>query len=123
MRTGRVPSGPLRSIVKDRLRPYTIYRPTETVEGWGERKDDYATHSADVYLYDPQRAESQLPTGEATNLDVSGLCLPSSDVEEDDLLEYGGEVVEVVSKTQYPATGSPTLHRLALRDRDDATLP
>lgn len=126
---GRLPTGIVREETRHRQETYTVYRPTDTTSGWGERADDYETDvdgnhpTAKLDLFGPQRAEVQRPSGEGVNVSLRGLCLPDADIEEDDLVRYNGEVMECVNKTPYPAKNAVSFYRLVFRDRDDVSPP
>lgn len=119
MNFGRLPIGPVRQQLRERATAFDVHRPTETTADWGERKDDYTTHTADIDVFAPQDSEVQLPTGEITDQSLGGMVLAGADVEPDDLIEYEGQVLEIVNKTPYPAALPAEFYRLGLTTKHD----
>lgn len=119
---GRLPTGVLRSRIRARADTYTIHRPQNTTDGW-EQSDTFDTHSANLDVFTTDTAQQQLPTGTKTNAVAAGYCLAGEDVQAGDLIQYGGEVMEVQPKDPIPATGDTALFSFDLHDRDDVMLP
>lgn len=126
MRIGKVPSGPLRMLVRERTQTYTLYRPDGDTSGYGETGTalsgaEYSETTADLDLFAPQNEPEQYPTGVQSNASLQGLCLPGTDVQEGDVLAYGSTHFEVKTAEEWPDQSNAQVTKLSLDERSDVT--
>lgn len=122
VRLGRVPTDPYRSIVKSKVRPYTIYEEADST-GYDTASGFTNTGtSADLYLHSPQEAPSDIPTGEVREGSLQGVCLPDGNgnqpVADDRLVKHGGDVYEL-TLNPWPDSENPRLYRISGQERTD----
>lgn len=129
MRHGRTPVGPLRSIIRMEAHLYTVNRPTgestgET-DGWGEQPpDSFVTPkpTAKLDLFEPRESREEYPIGESVEASLSGVCLPSADIEEYDIVTHGTGHFEVTTKEPWPDEDNPRFYTLTLTERKNVTI-
>jgi len=129
MEYGRLPIGPYRSIVRRRSTPYTLYVENTTDGYEASTTVSQTDRSAQLYLYEPSAAPSEIPTGQHREGNINGVCLPTTDtdgnavspIEDDDLVQHGGSLYEM-TVTPWPDESAPQLYRLAGRERTDLSI-
>jgi hypothetical protein len=125
MEYGRLPIGPYRSIVKRRGSPYTLY--TEGVTDGYEASTTVTNTqtSAQLYLYEPSEAPSEVPTGQLREGTINGVCIPNDDgtppIEDDHIVQHGGSLYEM-TVTPWPDKDNPRLFRCAGTERTDLSV-
>lgn len=97
----------LRQIVSQKTEPYDLTRRTDDNNGrFGEDNASETTISG-VQLYLHNETESSIDTqyGDRLSGDLSGLALPSADVQHDDELTHNGETYVVAQKPELVKDG------------------
>jgi len=126
MKLGRVPTGPLRSLLRRRATAYTIYETVGDDDSWtdgGSTLSAVDTAQLDIYGYS-SRPQSY-PTGEVDEASVSGLMdvrEKTPDIQNDVCIVHGGQVFEV-QFDPWPNGDDPTVYRLDCTERTDLTPP
>lgn len=119
MKRGRLPTGPLRSAIQMESTTYTVSRFTSSVNDIGEVERTEQTHDADIYVFDPERSQVQLPHGESFDESLGGLALPSENLQDGDEITYGDTPYEL-TVTESPSSESVRFLTIDLTRADSA---
>lgn len=106
----------LRRVVSTRIVTYQITRPDEASVGrFGESIDtSTATHSADLWLFEPNEINIDTEYGDRLGGDMQGLAMPSANMEVHDRLTHGAETYSVNRLMHIPDNDNQVLKMFSL---------
>lgn len=109
MKFGRLPSSGIRQLIRQNTVTKTLTRPDDSKDSrFGESRGGTTTVEVDVWLFNPEETPVQTDYGTREAADLSGLLLPSEDIQLHDQLDHGGETYEVMAPpTDVPNASSP----------------
>lgn len=97
----------IRQLVRQKSKPYDLTRNTDdTNTRFGEGDATETTvNGVPLYLFDQGEAIADTQFGDRLSGDLSGLCLPSTDVLKGDELTFDGETYKVAEKPELVKDG------------------
>lgn len=99
----------MRQAVRENMDVTTVSRPTEQIGRYGDVDDTYQTHSAEMWLFDPNETHEQTDYGVRLEGTLRGLAMPSADIEVRDEVDHGGETYEVLDIEHVNSNSDKTL--------------
>jgi len=126
MRIGRVPTGPLDSIIRRNSNPYTVYEENGDTDDWNGKATLTSTNTTvDIDVYNQSTSNEQYPTGETFETTLQGILTTDSKVPEianGNCIVHNGTVFEMVVDG-WPDESDPSVYILELTERTDLTAP
>lgn len=126
MNLGRVPTGPLNTLISRRSSPYTIYTEAEDEEGWTEGSSLSSTNTVvDIDVHGQRTSPQQYPTGETFESTLQGMVTVGDKVSEltnGNCIVHSGTVYEI-TVYGWPDDEQPSIFVLELDERTDLTPP
>lgn len=94
----------LSRVISARTRTVTVRRVTESTGSLDQKNTTEATHSEDIWLFEPRESVAQEITGERLTGGLGGLAIAdgSVDVQSDDRITHGGVDYEVDTIVGHP---------------------
>lgn len=121
---GNMPTGPLRKVVRQNTRAYSIDRRVErdeTTAGSGENYTEDTT-IADLYIYGESGGDSVIDVGEVETGGAQGVALAEAPLQEGDRLDYGDTRYEVSAPIrEVPKRGDTKVVSFNLERVDNTT--
>jgi len=110
---GRLPTGPLRQLVREQAVPVTVTPPTDADPSYGTAEmDTENAQQVPLVLYEPDSAPSFVPDGVVTTGQLNGLCLADDVPEDGARIDYGTGRYELMSTREVPRTGQTVAYSL-----------
>jgi hypothetical protein len=89
-------------ILRHRVTPHNILRPSTSVDSVGEVTETTSQHEENVYVYQPNKGNSIVSEGKIEDIDMNGICEPNAQIQEGDIIEHGPAKYEVETKVGRP---------------------
>lgn len=126
MNLGRVPTGPLNSLLERRSDTYTVYEEGSGGDDWNDSNTLSSTSTrADIDVFGQRSRPESYPTGEQREATLSALMAVSEktdDVTDGNCLVHGGTVFEMTVDA-WPDSTNTSVYQIALDERTDLSPP